>query len=40
MFMFNRGVCGEVKVVFFKGICERFVVKIILKKKFIIGGVN
>lgn len=38
--MFNRGACGEVKVAFSKGTCERFAVKIISKKKFTIGGVN
>lgn len=40
MSMFNRGACGEVKVAFSKGTCERFAVKIISKKKFTIGGVN
>lgn len=36
----GKGACGEVKVAFSKGTCERFAVKIISKKKFTIGGVN
>ncbi|XP_078336963.1 serine/threonine-protein kinase Chk2-like [Crassostrea virginica] len=36
----GRGACGEVKVAFSKGNCERFAVKMISKKKFTIGGVN
>ena len=38
--LLNRGACGEVKVAFSKGNCERFAVKMISKKKFTIGGVN
>ncbi|XP_069135324.1 serine/threonine-protein kinase Chk2-like isoform X1 [Argopecten irradians] len=34
----GRGACGEVKLAFAKGSCERFAVKIISKKKFSIGG--
>ncbi|KAK3102300.1 hypothetical protein FSP39_010344 [Pinctada imbricata] len=36
----GRGACGEVKLAFAKGTCERFAVKIISKKKFSIGGKN
>ncbi|XP_063419076.1 serine/threonine-protein kinase Chk2-like [Mytilus trossulus] len=34
----GRGACGEVKLAFKKGTCEKFAVKIISKKKFSIGG--
>ena len=35
-----RGACGEVKLAFSKGCCDKFAVKIISKKKFSIGGKN
>ncbi|KAK3595769.1 hypothetical protein CHS0354_025403 [Potamilus streckersoni] len=34
----GRGACGEVKLAFMKGSCEKFAVKIISKKKFSVGG--
>lgn len=34
----GRGACGEVKLAFKKGTCEKFAVKIISKKKFTTGG--
>ncbi|XP_048742373.1 serine/threonine-protein kinase Chk2-like [Ostrea edulis] len=36
----GKGACGEVKIAFSKGACERFAVKIISKKKFTVGGNN
>jgi serine/threonine-protein kinase Chk2 len=33
-----RGACGEVRLAFSKGSCEKFAVKIIVKKKFSTGG--
>ena len=33
-----RGACGEVKLAFEKGSCQKVAVKIIQKKKFTIGG--
>jgi serine/threonine-protein kinase Chk2 len=33
----GRGACGEVKLAFKKGTCEKFAVKVIVKKKFSIG---
>ena len=34
----DRGACGEVKLAFVKGSCEKVAIKIIQKKKFSIGG--
>ncbi|KAL3858100.1 hypothetical protein ACJMK2_012711 [Sinanodonta woodiana] len=34
----GRGACGEVKLAFMKGSCEKFAVKVISKKKFSVGG--
>ncbi|XP_060605794.1 serine/threonine-protein kinase Chk2-like [Ruditapes philippinarum] len=34
----GRGACGEVRLAFSKGSCEKFAVKIIVKKKFSTGG--
>ncbi|XP_062571619.1 serine/threonine-protein kinase Chk2-like [Saccostrea cucullata] len=36
----GKGACGEVKIAFSKGDCQRFAVKVISKKKFTIGGNN
>ncbi|KAJ8312433.1 hypothetical protein KUTeg_009806 [Tegillarca granosa] len=36
----GRGACGEVKLAFSKGSCEKFAVKLISKKKFSVGGKN
>lgn len=36
LFIF-RGVCGEVRLVFSRGLCKKFVVKIINKKIFFVG---
>ena len=38
IFTLFRGACGEVKLAFKKGTCEKFAVKIISKKKFSVGG--
>ena len=35
-----RGACGEVKLAFKKGTCEKVAVKIVSKKKFSVGGKN
>ena len=35
-----RGACGEVRLAFAKGSCEKFACKIIAKKKFSLGGKN
>ena len=37
MALVARGACGEVKLAFRKGTCEKFAVKVIAKKKFSIG---
>ncbi|BFZ05370.1 hypothetical protein BsWGS_08409 [Bradybaena similaris] len=36
--MLGRGACGEVRLAFAKGSCEKFACKIISKKKFSVGG--
>jgi len=38
--LLGRGACGEVKLAFSKGSCEKFACKIISKKKFSVGGKN
>ena len=35
-----RGACGEVRLIFEKGSCKKFAVKIVSKKKFSVGGKN
>ncbi|KAL8594487.1 hypothetical protein ACOMHN_024932 [Nucella lapillus] len=38
--LLGRGACGEVRLAFLKGSCERFACKIISKKKFSVGGTS
>ena len=35
-----RGACGEVRLAFVKGSCDKFACKIISKKKFSVGGTS
>ena len=37
MFDLSRGACGEVKLAFEKGSCNKFAVKVISKKTFSVG---